>query len=405
MQAGVRTPRLEAVAEPARAPATKATPPAEPHGWRRWLPWALVVVATIIALISALNVWVKRQALDTNNWTNASERLLENSEIRNALSVYIVDQIYQNVDVPAALEQRLPPQQRGLAAPIAGALQPAAIRLTDAILARPAVQRLWKEANRRAHQLLIALLDGKHNVLQSTNGNVVLDLHALVAEVADETGIGTRLEQRLPAEAGQIVILKGNQLDTARKTVKVVRVLSYFLFFLVIGLYALAIYLAPGRRRTLLLAAGIGVIIVGFLILVVRRYAGTYIVDSLTTNPDAKDAVSATWAIGTELLRNVGINALVYGIAIVFAAWIAGPTRPATWSRRELAPVMRERPYIIYGVVTLLLFIILLAGPTDSQRVIPLLILFVFAYIGTEVLRRQTMQEFPPPDGAVTPVA
>jgi hypothetical protein len=396
-------PEAGAVAQPARVPASQAAAKSDSPSWRRWLPWALVVVATIIALISALNVWVKRQALDTDNWTNASERLLENDQIRNALSVYIVDQIYQNVDVAAAIEQRLPPAQKGLAAPLAGALEPAAIRLTDTILSRPAVQRLWREANRRAHELLIALLDGKHNVLQSTNGNVVLDLHALVTAVANETGIGSRIEQRLPADAGQIVILKGNQLDTARKTVKVVRVLSYFLFFLVIGLYALAIYLAPGRRRTLLLAAGIGVIIVGFLILVVRRYAGTYIVDSLSTNPDTKGAVSATWAIGTELLRNVGINALIYGVAIVFAAWLAGPSRVATWSRRELAPVMRDRPYAVYGVVTLLLFIILLAGPTDSQRVIPLLVLFAFAYIGTEVLRRQTMREFPPTGGAATP--
>ena len=38
---------------------------------------------------------------------------------------------------------------------------------------------------------------------------------------------------------------------------------------------------------------------------------------------------------------------------------------------------------------------LLLAGPTDAQRIYPLLILFVFAYIGTEVLRRQTLREFP----------
>jgi hypothetical protein len=51
---------------------------------------------------------------------------------------------------------------------------------------------------------------------------------------------------------------------------------------------------------------------------------------------------------------------------------------------------------VIYGAVSLVLILVLLAGPTDAQRIFPLLILFGFAYVGTEVLRRQTMREFPP---------
>src|SRR3954470_8268313 len=77
--------------------------------WRTWLPWALVVLATVIGLVSALNVWVKRQALSTDNWTNASSQLLENDQIRGALSVYLVTQLYPNVDVPAALNSAFRP--------------------------------------------------------------------------------------------------------------------------------------------------------------------------------------------------------------------------------------------------------------------------------------------------------
>jgi hypothetical protein len=58
---------------------------------------------------------------------------------------------------------------------------------------------------------------------------------------------------------------------------------------------------------------------------------------------------------------------------------------------------MRDHPVVLYGLVSLVLFLILLAGPTDAQRIFPLLILFAFAYAGVEVLRRQTMREFPAP--------
>ena len=56
---------------------------------------------------------------------------------------------------------------------------------------------------------------------------------------------------------------------------------------------------------------------------------------------------------------------------------------------------MRDYPVVVYGFVTLILFLVLLAGPTDAARIFPLLILFAFVYLGVEVLRRQTMREFP----------
>jgi hypothetical protein len=384
------------VSEVAPAPAPpEAAASGERLAWRAWVPWVLVTLAAVIGLVASLNVWVKRQALSTDNWTQASGQLLENDKIRGALSVYLVDQVYQNVDVPKVLEQKLPPQTKPLAAPIAAGLQQVAVRAANALLARPRIQQAWKEANRRAHKLFIAVLDGKHNVLQSTNGNVVLDLRPIVERVAAQTGVGGRLQQRLPPDAGQIVVMKGNQLSAVRKSVKVIRVLSYLLLFLVIALYAAAIWVARGRRRTVLLGVGISVLVVGLLVLVIRRFAGNYLVDALTTNPTDKGAVTASWAIGTQLLRNVGINTVIYGTVIVFAAWIAGPARPARWSRRMLAPTMRDHPVVIYGAVAVILFLVLLAGPTDAQRIFPLLILFGFAFAGTEVLRRQTMREFP----------
>jgi hypothetical protein len=398
-----RSALASATKDDARRPGGTPTTPAasatvSTARWRRWTPWVLVALASVIALLSALNVWVKRQALSTDNWTHASSQLLENSDIRNAVSVYMVNQLYENVNVGQALQQRLPPATKPLGPPLAAALQPALVRTANNLLGRPKVQQLWENANRRAHELFLAVLNGKHDVLQSTNGNVVLNLRPLVDQLAAGTGIGQRLSQKLPPDAGQIVVMKGNQLDVARKTVKVIRVLSYLLSILVIAMFAAAVYLARDRRRTVLLGVGVATLIVGLIVLVVRRLAGNYLVDALTGNPDAKRPVSAAWAIGTNLLRNVGINAVIYGIVIVLAAWVAGPSRYAVAVRRFLAPTMREHPVVIYGAVGLLLLIVLLSGPTDGQRVYPLLVLFGLAFLGTEVLRRQTEREFPPPE-------
>ena len=36
----------------------KAKSDAAVTGWRRWVPWVLIVLAMVIALVAALNIWV-----------------------------------------------------------------------------------------------------------------------------------------------------------------------------------------------------------------------------------------------------------------------------------------------------------------------------------------------------------
>ena len=308
--------------------------------------------------------------------------------------MYLVNQLYEKVDVGSALTQRLPPQTKQLGPPLAAALEPALVRTADALLGRPRVQQLWETANRKAHQQFMAVINGDRGLLQTTDGNVVLDLRPLVEELAAATGLGGRLTGRLPPDAGQIVVMHGNQLEVARTTVKTIRVLSYLLSFVVLALFVCAVWIARQRRRTTLLAIGVSLVIVGMLVLVARRFGGNYLVDALTTNPDAKRPVSTAWAIGTELLRNVGVNVLIYGLLTVLGAWIAGPSRLAVALRRRAAPTLSDRPVVVYGALASALLLLLLSGPTDGQRIYPLLLLFVFAFIGVEVLRRQARREF-----------
>ena len=62
----------------------------------------LIVLTAAIMLVTALGTWVKRQALDTDNWVDASDEILADPEIRAALSTFIVNELYRTVDVGAA---------------------------------------------------------------------------------------------------------------------------------------------------------------------------------------------------------------------------------------------------------------------------------------------------------------
>jgi uncharacterized membrane protein YeiB len=102
------------------------------------------------------------------------------------------------------------------------------------------------------------------------------------------------------------------------------------------------------------------------------------------------------WNIGTSLLHNIAVAMIVYGIIVVVAAWLAGPTRPATATRKFLAPSLRGSPALAYGVVGAVLLLVVLWGPTPAFRNIWWILVFaILLALGVTMLRRETAREFP----------
>jgi len=197
-----------------------APPRSRRERWRGPAAWTSFALAVIVTLASALTVWVKRQALDTDAWTKTSTELLQNAQVRQALSVYMVDQLYQNVDVTTALQQRLPPALDPLAAPAAAGLRQVGVNLADDILSTSAFQNVWAEANRRAHRALVSLLEGnKAGPVALVNGAAVLDLRPLVDRLRARMGVAANL----PPDAGLITILRSDQVAFAQNAVKVIK--------------------------------------------------------------------------------------------------------------------------------------------------------------------------------------
>jgi len=355
--------------------------------------WALVAAATLLLLISSLTVWVKRQALDTDAWTNASGRLLADDDIRGALSIYLVNTLYTNVDVTARVKKALPPERSGLAPVIAGALREFSERAANQLLSGPRVQAAWEQVNRRAHENLIAVLNGDDvRRFETQNGTVVLDLSPLVQRLAARLG----LTEKLKPDAGKITILESDQLDAAQTAFKAIKALTVFLVLVVLGLYALAIYLARGGRRKILRVSAASFVLVGMILLLVRRLAGDWIVDSLVKADTVRPAGSAVWAISTELLLDIGIALIAYGIIGLVGAWLAGPSGWAVGIRRRLAPTFQDQPGVVFAVVGFVYLLVILWGPTGATRqLLGIVILGGLIMFGVEVLRRQTVEEFP----------
>lgn len=364
-------------------------------GRRRAVVWSLIVGASLIAVASVLTLWVHRQMLDEDSWRDASAELIEDPAVRSALSVYLVDELYDNVDVAGDLEQRLPQQLKPLAAPVAGALRQPATDAVDRLLDTAAVQQLWIEASSLAQQKLVNVLEDKTGAGISTgDGEVTLDLGELVARLGAELGLSSSLLDRIPPDAGVITVMRSDQLAAAQTAVKVLRVLSAALLVLVLGLYALAVYLAAGERRRTLRNVGWALVLVGLTVLVARRLGGEYAVNALTS-PESHDAGRRAWLIGSEILGQIGVAAIIYGSVVVFGTLLAGAAGWATAARRRLAPVFDERMGAVWAVVAAAYLLLVLWGPTHALRTAwGIVLLGALLAAAVAALQRQTVSEF-----------
>jgi hypothetical protein len=369
---------------------------------KRWLlVWTLLALATVLLFVSSLTVWSKRQLLDDQAWADSSSQLLANDDVRGAIAQKLSDALFARVDVEAQLRERLPKRSQGAAPALAAALQntvgPAA---ADRLLQRPRVQTLWENANKRAHAGVVKVLEGKdlgkNENISTANGAVTLDLRPAITRLATRLGLEDKVKANADPNAGQVVIMKSSQLDAAQTAVKILKALSSLLLIAVVALYALAIYLANGRRRLLLGATGASLVLVGLVIASLRRFLGDVIVDALVKTEANKQPVRVIWSLETSVLRDIGVILVVYGALVLLATALAGPNRAAVAFRRWLAPTFRHHPIVVW-LSALFLFLILLAwGPTAGNRqLLGVVILAATTAVAIEALRRQTLREFP----------
>src|SRR3954449_11196617 len=375
-------------------------------GRRRALIWTLIVLASVIALGSILTTWVHRQMLDNQSWKDASAQLIENPQVQDALSVFLVNELYDNVDVASGLEQRLPENLKPLAASVSGALRQPVTDSVKRLLEAPRVQQLWVNANGVAQQKLVNVLEDKTGHGISTgDGVVTLDLSELVTDIGTEIGVPASALEKIPPGTGVITVMRADQLAAAQAGVQAVRVLSTALLVLVLGLFALAIYLARGERRQTLRNIGFAFVLVGLTVLVVRRVAGNVAVDALTA-PQGEPAGRQAWLIGSEILSQIGWATILYGAIAVAGSIFAGPTAAAISVRRRVAPALNERPGVAWAAVGAVFLLLVLWGGTHALRTWwGIVLLGALIAIGVLALRYQTQREFPAADAAAVKIA
>jgi hypothetical protein len=356
----------------------------------------LIGVTTLLAVVGMLSVFANRLLFSPDNWENTSTQLLQNAAIRSATSNYLVDQLYANVNVEGFIQSALPPRLEPLAGPAAGALQNAAVSGVGLALQRPRVQNLWAKANRAADESLIAVVKGEKGSVNFNNGVVSLDLGTILGNVASRFGVPASVVAKLPPGVAHLTLFKSNQIKWIQKGGNAIQGLALWLTILVPLLYGLAILLAKGRRRRTLMTVGFSIVAAGLFGVAARHLVESQVTNALVSDAALRPAVQAVLSIVTQLLGQVAGAFILVGAVVVVAAWFAGPARVAIACRRAIAPTMRDQPVRAFLAITLVMVLVFIINPIPATGTPAGIIVFLaLALLGTEMLRRQTVDEFP----------
>jgi hypothetical protein len=370
-----------------------------PH--RIWVR-VILVLATVLAILSIASIWANRQLMNPTNWSKTSTALLRKQTIRSAVSGYLIDQLYANVDVPAQLKSGLPPGLAPLAGPLSGALHNLAEQGAERALELPRVQDGWRKANYAADQALVTIIKGGGSRVQINGGTVSLNLRQIVADLAQRLGLPASVAEKLPASVASLKIVTSSQLGLVRSLAKTLHALALWLTILTFLLYALAMFLARGYRRSTLIWVGSSLVFAGVFVLLARKIGQGQLVSAITSDASVEPAANDAYSVATSLLVQVASASIIIGIPVILSGWFAGPARCAVKGRQFLAPHFRERPGLAYWIVAGLLALVFLWGPIPATRnPLEMLLFTILAFVGAHVLRGQIAEEFP--DTAAVP--
>jgi hypothetical protein len=377
--------------------------------WRRALVAILVILGCILAPLSILTVWLKSTLLNTDNYVATVAPLARDARIQNAIANRVTNAVVANNNVEGRIVERLPDNAKFIAPKISDALSSFVHDTTSTVVKSDQFATLWKEANRRAHARIVALLDGKGGkLLQTKNGDVTIDLGPIIDKVngaLESHGIHAFSNAASSSSDRQVVILQSVWLKRSQNITNLLQKLAIVLPILMLVCFGAAEWLSPNRRRTLLRSA-LGLALAMALLLIAFNGGRHFYLSALPSRVNA----AAAGAVYDQLLGALKLSlrvAFVLALVVAAAAWVSGPARSATALREGVLHLVRGKgaaggeasPFGLWiarnkhvldvlAIALALIVLVFLPRPTPAQVIVTAALVLLFVLLLEFLARR-----------------
>lgn len=337
---------LEREIGPAAEPPASVSQSRSRGGW-----WRGVVVAVCLALLALLcplavvATWARDEVGDTDRYVATVTPLASDPAMQEAIADRITEELTSRVDirriiiriVQALRQSGLNPQVadglEALSTPLAGAADNFIATQVDKVVRSDAFATAWDEANREAHDQLVALLTGKEGAVRLVGNAVAIDLAAFIQVVKErliDQGFG--LAERIPIVHAQFTVLESDEVPRLQGGFQLLSALARALPIAAVVVLGIALVVTTRRRRTLLAAA---LVVAGSMLglgLALNGFRAFYL-NAVTAEGLSVDAAAVFYDTVMRFIRFNLRALLVISLAVALVAWVSGPSASAVGLR------------------------------------------------------------------------
>lgn len=307
------------------------------HRVRAFFSALLIVIAAVLAPLSAAAVWVDSQVSDTGRFVATMKPLASNPDVQNAVTNRVTDAVMQNIDVNAIINDIAPgdrPRLDTILGGASGAITSGINGLVHTVVQNfvqsDAFQTLWVRLITDAHQAMVKALTGSGDAsIKINNDTVSLDLAPVIAQVKTQlVDQGLGVASKIPDVHTSFTLVESKDIGKLKTYFRLLDIAGVWLPIITVVVAGAGVLLAQRRRRALVaaslaIAAGVAVLGIG---LAVFRLIYT---DRLPADVN-RPAAEAVYDTLVRYLRASVRMVITLGIIVALGAWLSGPGKWAT---------------------------------------------------------------------------
>ncbi|TDE98821.1 hypothetical protein EXU48_01055 [Occultella glacieicola] len=303
----------------------------------------LIALGALLAPVAVVAAWVERTLTDTDRYVATVAPLAEHPVLQSALAGRLTGLVMEQIDVGALLEEvstamdengiapRASAALGALEAPLTNGVQSFVREAADRVVQSDQFETVWEQANRTAHEQMVAVMQGADDTLLQIgrDGQLTIQLAPMIDLVKErlvEAGLG--IAGNIPQVNASFTIMQTSQLVEVQNRYAQVVALGTWLPWVALILLAGGVLVASHRLRTLMVAglALAGSMVVLGLGLTIAR--GLYL-DALIGVVLRLDAAEIVFDQVVSFLRLTLRTVGVLGLVVAIAAYLGGSTSSA----------------------------------------------------------------------------
>ncbi|MFD0364970.1 hypothetical protein ACFQZZ_26330 [Nocardia sp. GCM10030253] len=348
-------------------------PRAAGHPALRWTAAVLLLILlAVLAFSTVLARFTRSELLDTDRYVQTVTPLGSNPVLQGELADQITNEIMTRLDVEKVTAEalksitedapRVPPAVVGLAPVIGEQAQSFVHKTVESFVSSDEFEALWIQANREAHQELVALLTGKTRaaIQISDQGTVSISLTPIIGRVRTElTERGFAFADNIPEIDKSFVLLHSPDLVKAQRATSALEKASDVLPWLTLLVAAAVVWVAPkGARRRAFSLVGVSLAVAMALLAVAISVGRSVYLGAVPADILAPQAAAVLIETLLVPLRTTLRAVFVLAVVIAVLGYLIGPSGSAVAIRGAFgkavdaarAPKHGRAPYPIESV-------------------------------------------------------